>query len=215
MPVTKKPAVPESERLQLARAMNNVVKHQEGLVKAMTEFKILETDHLEDLDRKIDVKRKELGDLDEEMEHKRVRGKIDCDNDIAKYRRDAALKMLEETKEVAIEAERLGKLEADLTDLRTNFEEKLAEIRRQERSRYEGQKTAAIRSNDLEHAADSATKSAQLEQKDAQIGVLQATISDLKAEVKSQRDLTERVSANFSRASTVPAYVQPPSSSAR
>lgn len=197
----------ESEKLQLARAINNITKSREAFNSAVEAFNSLEQEHLKDLDLRIEEKRQELKDAEEDLIQKRKRGEIDCDNDLAEHRRTAAIRFLSETREEPIETTVLESLRADLEELKTSLETAVEKTRNEERVSAKTHLNSALKSQELTNKAEVATLQARLEQKDREIEVLNETISNLRQEVSEQRQLTKDVAASAS-SNTAPVYVK-------
>lgn len=208
MPTTKTVAKKvESEKLQLARAINNITKSREAFNSAVEAFNSLEQEHLKDLDLRIEEKHQELKDAEEDLVQKRKRGEIDCDNDLAEHRRNAAIRFLSATGEEPIETTVLSSLRSELSELKSNFDTSLEKAREDERNLAKTHLTSALKSQELMNKAEVATLQARLEQKDREIEVLNETISNLRQEVSEQRQLTKDVAASAS-SNSGPVYVK-------
>ena len=207
MPATKVSKTNESEKLQLARAINNITKSREAFNSAVESFNALEQEHLKDLDLRIEEKHQELKDAEESLSQKRKRGEIDCENDLAEHRRTAAVDFLEATREVPVEAAVLEKLRADLARAQTEFDSAVAQAHSEEKAKGQSQLNAALRQQELTNKAEVATLQAQLDQKEREIEVLHETIRNLRQEVSEQRQLTKDVAASAA-SNSAPVYVK-------
>jgi len=191
----------DSDKLVLAQAIHGVSKTRDAFVKAVDNFNAMEGEVLTTLGMRIDAKRAELEEAIADCDQQRKRAQIDFENFMQEHRREGAVKTLQESNEVPIDVDTLASLRARLEELESSFDEKVADARRCEREQFQREKAGALRTKDLEHAAETAKLTAALDQKAAQIEVLQDTISNLKTEVANQRALTREVTENFAKAS--------------
>lgn len=191
----------DSDKLVLAQAIHGVSKTRDAFVKAVDNFNAMEGEVLTNLGMRIDAKRAELEEAIADCEQQKKRAQIDFENFMQEHRREGAVKTLEESNEVPIDVDTLSSLRSRLEELENSLDEKVADARRCEREQFQREKAAALRTKDLEHAAETAKLTAALDQKASQIEVLHETIANLKTEVSNQRDLTREVTANFAKAS--------------
>lgn len=207
MPAAKTSKANESEKLQLARAINNITKSREAFNSAVESFNALEQEHLKDLDLRIEEKHQELKDAEEDLSQKRKRGEIDCENDLAEHRRTAAVKFLEATNEVPIDSDELAQLKSDLASAQMDLTTADEKARAEEKARGQAQMNSALKQQELTNKAEVATLQAQLDQKEREIEVLHETIRNLRQEVSEQRQLTKDVAASAA-SNSAPVYVK-------
>lgn len=191
----------DSDKLLLAQAIHGVSKTRDAFVKAVDNFNAMEGEVLTNLGMRIDAKRAELEEAIADCDQQKRRAQIDFENFMQEHRREGAVKTLQETNEVPIDADTLSSLRSRLEELENSLDEKIADARRHEREQFQREKAGALHTKDLEHAAETAKLTAALDQKASQIEVLHETIANLKTEVSNQRDLTREVTANFAKAS--------------
>ena len=87
----------------------------------------------------------------------------------------------------------------DYTELKKNFDKQCAQIKEEEKNKYQDKLNMDIRTIDLTHQLNNAQIAAQLEQQKKEILVLNNTIESLKSELKEQRELTKQVAQASSK----------------
>ncbi len=184
---------PISERLELAKAISNISTKGDAFVNAMESFKNFTKDSLVKLDLDIDSKRLELSDLQKQIDHKIVNGRIDIQVELREHKRDSAIKMLKEMGESVIGDKELAALRQELQELRGNYDTAISAVKKEEAEKREKAIGQATRNMELQHKATNATILALSEQQQREIGNLKGTINDLRAEISAQRDLTRSV----------------------
>ncbi len=190
---TSAAATPISERLELAKAISNISTKGDAFVAAMETFKNFTKDSLVKLDLDIDSKRLELADLQKQIDHKIVNGRIDIQVELREYKRDSAVKMLKEMGESVIGDKELAALRQELQELRGNYDAAITTVKKEEAEKREKAIGQATRNMELQHKATNATILALSEQQQREIGNLKGTINDLRGEISAQRDLTRSV----------------------
>lgn len=198
---------PISERLELAKAISNISTKGDAFMAAMESFKNFTKDSLVKLDLDIDSKRLELADLQKQIEHKIVNGRIDIEVELREYKRDSAVKMLKEMNESVISDKELAALRQELNELRSNYDTAIATVRKDESEKREKAIGQATRNLDLQHKATNATIIALSEQREREIENLKSSIIDLRAEISAQRELTRSVAEAGRHVSN---YMPPP-----
>lgn len=184
---------PISERLELAKAISNISTKGDAFLAAMENFKSFTKDSLVKLDLDIDSKRLELADLQKQIEHKIVNGRIDVEVALREHKRESAVKMLKEMGESVISDKELTALRHELQELRGNYDAGVAAVKKEEAEKREKAISQATKHMELQHKATNATILALSEQQNREIGNLKGTINDLRAEISAQRDLTRSV----------------------
>ena len=182
-----------SERLELAKAISNISSKADAFVAATENFKSFSKDTLVKLDLDIEAKRLELSDLQRQIEHNIKNGKIDVDVALREYKREGAVAMLKEMQESVITDKELATLRHELQDLRSNYDAAIATVRKEEAEKRERAISQATKNTELQHKAANATVMALSEQREREIGNLKSTITDLRAEISAQRELTRSV----------------------
>jgi len=191
----------ESEKLILAKAINNITKARDTFDKAVASYQELEAEALRDLDMRIDAKRQELVDAEADFEQKRKRSEVDFENYMAEHRRLGAVETLRKSGEVPINADELEALREKVADFEANFATRLEEAKSELKASCQREKEAALRAKQLEHVAETAKLAAALEQKDAEIEVHKDAIERTRSDLEAQRELTARVTSNLAEAS--------------
>ena len=184
---------PISERLELAKAISNISTKGDAFVNAMENFKNFTKDALVKLDLDIDTKRLELSDLQKQIDHKIVNGRIDIQVSLREFKRESAVEMLKEMGETVIGDKELAALRQELQELRGNYDSAINAVKKEEAERREKAIGQATRNMELQHKATNATILALSEQQQREIGNLKGTINDLRQEISAQRDLTRSV----------------------
>ena len=184
---------PISERLELAKAISNVSNKVDGFIAATESFKNFTKEALVKLDLDIDSKRLELADLQKQIEHKIVNGRIDIDVALREYKREGAVAMLKEMNETVISDKELQSLRRELEELRGNYDAAVTTIKKEEAEKREKAIGQATKNMELQHKATNATILALSEQREREIGNLKSTITDLRNEISAQRELTRSV----------------------
>ncbi len=190
---TASAVTPISERLELAKAISNISTKGDAFITAMESFKNFTKDSLVKLDLDIDSKRLELADLQKQIEHKIVNGRIDIEVELREYKRESAVKMLKEMNESVISDKELAALRQELNELRSNYDAAIANVKKEEAEKREKAIGQATRNMELQHKATNATILALSEQREREIGNLKSSITDLRAEISAQRELTRSV----------------------
>jgi hypothetical protein len=102
MSADKKRALESSDRQRMAEALNKIVTTQSGFISAVDTFKQYNETVIGDLDRRIDVKRQEWRDLNEELDHKLKNGQLELEQKLKEYGRRAVIDILKQTNETVI-----------------------------------------------------------------------------------------------------------------
>lgn len=204
-----------SERLQLAKAINELSKYMNGFVDSANSLKQYSDHTLEEMDLNIENKKKEYIDMINDMETK-YSEKMRClerehnarnneleneynDREIKaklhleEHRRKAAIEFLKGTNEVPIATTELERLKQELNELRESREFDLESLTKKLTSENKAALAAADNAAKLRHEAEIANLKAQVEQQKQQIESLHGTVEDYKEQVKEQRELTRQV----------------------
>ena len=203
----------ESDRLQLAKAIQNIASKQEAFVAAVHAAEEWKASAVRDLETSIGAKRAEYEELirdksgelravDEEVGHKRKRALIDVSNEVAEHKREAALKYLEPFGEVAVSKAELQALRDEVLKLKAATANAIKEAVDDANASATKKLNAALLQRDLEHKANVALLEAQNAQKDREIEVTRKSAEILQKEVAEQRILTKEV-ANAGRAAPI------------
>ena len=87
----------------------------------------------------------------------------------------------------------------DYTELKKTFDKQCAQIKEEEKTKYQNQLKNDTVTMDLTHKASNAQLVAQAEQQKKEIKVLSDTIENLKSELREQRELTKQVAQASSK----------------
>ena len=188
-----KKTTPISDRLELAKALNNIGTKIDTLDKAVETLKVYDEEKIKDLEMTIMTKKMEHEDLMSEFDVKYKNARIKCDQDISEYGRVAAIGILEKTGEMAINAEEYENMKNSINVMRRDHESELQrELARVKQSADETLQRE-LTTKELEHKATVAELTAVNTQQLKEISRLETQISALKEDLVAQRDLTRDV----------------------
>lgn len=180
-------------RLTLAKNIQTLVSKQDAFCKSLETLKEFTSDTLQNLDLEIESKRQDLEELAKEMKNKEIDGKIACDQMLSQYRHEGALKILEESNEIAIAKDKYDSLCNELEEMRSKDKSELSSALDEMRARNKKEMSAALSNCELKHKAEVAELSAGIKQRDNQIQTLEKMLQNLKEEIAAQRQLTKSV----------------------
>lgn len=182
-----------SIRLTLVKTINALATKQEALIKAVENLKDFTTDTLQDLDMQIESKRADLEDLEKQYKVREVDLTIELNQSLKMKEYDAAKDLLSKRGEIPVSKETYESLQTSLETLQKKDTSELDKLRDELRASYKKELNAALSNCELRHKAEIAESSAAIKQRDNQIATLQETISNLRSEIASQRELTRSV----------------------
>lgn len=204
-----------SERLQLAKAINELSKCMNCFVDSANSLKKYSDQTLDEMDLNIESKKKEYMDMINDMETKYTDKMRSLERDytnrtheleneyndreikaklhLEEYRHKAAVEFLKATDEVPITMSELNRLRGELEELREDRHVELENLTQKLTNEHKITLAAADNAARLRHEADIATLKAQVEQQKNQIDSLHDTLDDYKEQVKEQRELTRQV----------------------
>lgn len=188
----------ESERMRIEKAILALHKSRDAFTQSTTKCDEMINEIFGDLDRKLEHKKRDLNEIEEEYTRKLKSRKLDVEHEIKAYRYDAAKSILKEQHEVPISEDKLEELQDKVDNCMADADQKIEAVKKEERKQADLKIEQFNRTTKLQQEAAVAKVTAQLEQKDQQIKVLQDTIQGLKKEVEAQRSLTKQV-AEYSR----------------
>jgi hypothetical protein len=189
----------DSDRLQLAQSINNLVLRGESFVSAMEELNTFSKERLVDLDLKIESKKQEFQDLTMSLENQYKDVEIKIKQNLQENKLVAVKEVLSGLNMMYIETVEHTRMVSELDELKTNTANQLSAAVEAERSSGKAALTQALHNQSLSHKADIASLSAQVEQQVKEIAVLKETISNLKHEIAEQRSLTKEVAIASSK----------------
>jgi hypothetical protein len=191
----------DSDRLQLAQSINNLVLRGESFVSAMEELNTFSKERLVDLDLKIESKKQEFQDLTTSLENQYKDLEIKVKQNLQENKLVAVKEVLSSLNMMYIEISEYSRMVSELGELKTNTASQLQMALDTERSSAKAGLTQALHNQSLSHKAEIAGLSAGVEQQVKEIAVLKETISNLKHEIAEQRSLTKEVAIASSKSS--------------
>lgn len=183
----------ESDRLQLAQSINNLVLRGESFVSAMEHLTTFSKERLVELDLRIESKKQEFQDLTAQLNNRYKDVEIMLKQHLQEYKLDAVKEVLSGLNMTCLETSEHTRLVAELDALKATAAQQIEAAVEQEKSAGKTAMSHALRNMDLTQKAETATLVAQVEQQIKEIGVLKETISNLKHEIAEQRSLTKEV----------------------
>lgn len=179
--------------LTLAKNIANLTAVQSKFMKAVEEMSEFKVDAIQNFSLEIEAKKKEYEDLATQLSNAEIDGKTKCDQAIAKYKRDAAVKILTETEEIPIKKTEFEELQEQVVGLKRKRDEDLEALKADMESSHKKAISAIVTTQELKQNAELASLRAQVEQKDKEIAVHMNNIDNLRTEIKAQRELTKQV----------------------
>jgi len=210
-PIVMKVNASDSDRLQLAQAINNLCVKGDAIIAAMNELSTFDKERIQSIDMQLESKKKEFADttasLSSEYEttSKRLENdyadlKIKLSQQLREFKLEAAQNVLKEFNMVAIDASRYTAVENELQQLKETSQDALYKAVKDAETRAKHEHQTAVTNLALEHKAQIASLEAQVQQQIKEIKVLNDTIAGLKHELSAQRELTKEVAQASSKA---------------
>ena len=201
----------DSDRLQLAQAINNLVVKGEGIVAALNELSLYDKEKIQSIDMKLESKKKEYADatlslteqyesLSKKLENEYADLKIKLSQQLREFKQEAAVGVLKEFNMIAIEANKYETIVEQHALLQQTSQDALQKAVKETESREKHEHQQTLHAIQLEHKATIANLEAQVSQQVKEIKVLHETISGLKHELSEQRQLTKDVAQASSKA---------------
>jgi hypothetical protein len=183
----------ESDRLQLAQSINNLVLRGESFVSAMEHLTTFSKERLVELDLRIESKKQEFQDLTAQLSNHYKDVEIKLKQHLQEHKLDAVKEVLSGLNMTYLETSEHTRLVAELDALKATTAQQIEAAVEHEKSAGKTAMSHALRNMDLTQKAETASLVAQVEQQIKEIGVLKETISNLKHEIAEQRSLTKEV----------------------
>ena len=212
----------DSDRLQLASAINNLVFKGSSFVDALATLTNYSNERLTQLDIQIEAKKQEYNELihTTESEHKHKtkilesdhatrmkaldaefkNNQIDTKQKLSEFKLEACKKMAQENNMLLIEKSENDRMYAEknqalkeLKEIKDSFTAKINENLIAEKKTYDAKLAQEKLNADLSHRAHTAELTAQVAQQIKEIAMLNKTIDNLKSEIAEQRNLTREV----------------------
>lgn len=196
----------ESQTVQMAKAINNVVLKQGGFAKAVHDWEKWNSETFFELNANLSAKNTELKSVEEELSRKRKRGEIEADNHLVQYKRNGAIRVLGETEEIPVASADWKTCQEKLSSIENTHCVSMQKLEKEHSAKTKKAVECAVRNCELKHKAETATVTAAVEQQQREIKVLQDTIDNLKHEISEQRKLTKDV-ATAGRAAAITQHV--------
>lgn len=189
----------DSDRLQLAQSINNLVLRGDSFLSAMEELNTFSKERLVDLDLKIESKKQEFQDLTVTLENQFKDVEIKLKQNLQENKLVAVKEVLTGLNMMYIETAEHSRLVTELETLRTTSATQLQQAVAAEKASGVAALEQALHNKELAHKAHIASLTAQVEQQVKEISVLRETISNLKHEIAEQRSLTKEVAIASSK----------------
>jgi len=189
----------ESERLQLAQSIHNLVLRGESFVSAMEHLTTFSKERLVDLDLKIESKKQEFQDLTTQLGNQYKDVEIKLKQHLQEHKLEAVKEVLSGLHMIYLETSEHTRLVTELDVLKSTTAQQLETALEQEKSAAKIVMAQVHHNLQLIHKAETASLVAHVEQQVKEIGVLKETISNLKHEIAEQRSLTKEVAIASSK----------------
>lgn len=193
----------QTERVQLANAIQAIAKAEVQFSKSVENLKEWSSDKLIELELTIVAKRKELDDIREEFDQKRKSGEIEINTELKAHGRSVAIKYLKEFSEEPINSDEKIRITNEITELKNKLETEISSIRDHHKRKSDARIVAASKQKDLEMEAKMATTTAQNEQLKQQLSNMFKQITKLEEQLESQRTLIKDVAQAGARSITL------------
>jgi hypothetical protein len=197
----------DSDRLQLAQAINNLTIKGDQFISALENLKQLDHERLTELDLQISAKKTEYQDLNLHLENEFKNNQIETNQKLNEFKIKACQEIASEHNMTVIKKEDYNKLQSDISvlhnelgEFKATFESKLHSELEKEKTYYVNKLKHEMSTLDLTHKAQCAELKAQCDQQKREIDILNKTIDNLKHEIAEQRNLTKEVAIAGSRA---------------
>lgn len=208
--VVVKGSLNDSDRLQLAQAINNLAVKSDSFISALTELSKFDKERLQSIDMQLESKKKEFQDETERLQYDYSKLKINLENEHAdakikfqqnlqSHKMETITKYCNELNMTLIEKDKLQSLRVELDTLKEKCNDEREEALNQERIRSKTELNNSVKTLQLEHKAEIASLSSQVNQQVKEIEVLNNTIESLKSELREQRQLTKEVAVAASK----------------
>ena len=189
----------DSDRLQLAQAINNLVVRGETFTSALTELSNFSKERLVELDLKIEAKKAEFQDLTNQLENQYKDTEIKLRQSLQDTKLVAAKEVLTSLDMTTITNMEYSNLTNELSTLKSQYKSDIEKTIKEEQEKAQSNLKQVLTNKELAHAAEIATLKATTDQQVKEIGVLKETIKNLKEEIAEQRTLTKEVAIASSK----------------
>lgn len=183
----------DSDRLQLAQAINNLVVRGESFANALDELSNFSKERLVELDLKIEAKKSEFIDLTNKLENQFKDTEIKLRQSLQENKLVAAKEVLSTLDMTTITNAEYSNITTELAQLKSTFTSSIEKAVKEEQDKAKATLSQVLTNKELAHAAEIATLKATTDQQIKEINVLKETIKNLKEEIAEQRTLTKEV----------------------
>jgi hypothetical protein len=183
----------DSDRLQLAQAINNLVVRGDAFSHALEELNAFSRDKVQQLDLMIEAKKKEYQDITSSLENQYKDFEIKLKQNLQENKLVAVKEVLATLDMMPVANAEFTQLNSELAHIREAHTAELANSVKQEQDKAKATLQQSLTAQELAHKAEIASLKASVEQQVKEIQVLKETISNLKEEVAQQRALTKEV----------------------
>lgn len=192
-----------NEKVELKKIISKFNTTLENTLKEITKLEEFKEEKLSEFVLLIEDKQKELDELTEKYEKELKDGQIKTDQQLAEYKREGAVKILEETNEVPVDADELEELNDNITRMSEEHAQELEDVIKSTKADAAKEKAIALRTLELEHKATIATIQAENKQLSTEIATLNGMIERMREDIVCQRELTRQVAESGSKAQIV------------
>jgi hypothetical protein len=183
----------DSDRLQLAQAINNLVCRGESFVLALEGLSNFSKERIIDLDLKIEAKKQEYQDLNLNLENQFKDNEIKLKQNLQENKLLAVKEVLDTLNMRYVTNVEFEGLTKELTELKSKYNSDIQKVIKDEQEKAGVNLKQVLTTKELSHSAEIASLKAQTEQQVKEIAVLKETIKNLKEEIMEQRILTKEV----------------------
>ncbi len=183
----------DSDRLQLAQAINNLVCRGESFVAALEGLSNFSKERIIDLDLKIEAKKQEYQDLNLNLENQFKDNEIKLKQNLQENKLLAVKEVLDTLNMRYVTNVEFEGLTKELTELKSKYNSDIQKVIKDEQEKASVNLKQILTTKELSHSAEIASLKAQTEQQVKEIAVLKETIKNLKEEIMEQRILTKEV----------------------
>jgi hypothetical protein len=194
----------DNDRMQLAASINNLVLRGEQFASAVESLKNFSSERLVQLDMQISSKKQEYSDLLQSLDNEyKIRGQqmeneyknrqIKLKQELDEFGLSMAEKVLSLQGLTPVIKEDYQALQTEMTQLKSKIAVEMSQAVAAEAQKWKQDKDFALQSRDLQHKAEIASLTAEVEQQKKEIAMLNSQLSNMKAEIAAQRELTKEV----------------------
>ena len=183
----------DNPRLEMAKAVNLFCSKIDALEKAYECIKGVTKETLTEFDLEIEAKKQEMDRLEEQDVYDRKRRKTEADLDLAEYRYEAAIKILDDRGEVAIPAKVLKEMQERLSKTTADSEAEMSKAIATEKALARAALENAVSRANLTNKADTAVLEATNATQLKEIETLKSNVKNLQNEIAEQRKLTAQI----------------------